>query len=311
MTESRRVVVTGATGLVGTQLCSYLRSQGYQVVVFSRSPQKARRAVPGAAEYVEWDYSSLQGSWVGALSGAYGVVHLAGASLFGSRWNKEYKKKLYDSRIESTRALVQAMERMETRPAVFVSGSAVGYYGHRGDALLDETAEPGDDFLARMCIDWEREALRAEELGMRTVLLRTGIVMDNSGGALAQLKIPFQLFVGGPVLPGTQWISWVHIDDQVGLIRLALENENVRGPLNATAPHPQTNADFSATLGRVLGTPSWLPVPGFALHLLIGEFAEHLTHGQRVLPQRAQDYGYQFRYPTAEKALDSLLGRNR
>jgi hypothetical protein len=301
-------VVTGATGLVGTQLCGYLRSQGYQVVVFSRSPQTARRAVPGAAEYVEWDYSSLQGSWVGALSGAYGVIHLAGASLFGSRWSESYKKKLYDSRIESTRALVQAMEHMETRPRVFVSGSAVGYYGHRGDTVLDEDATPGDDFLAQLCVDWEREALRAEELGIRTVLLRTGIVLDNSGGALAQLKIPFQLFVGGPVLPGTQWLSWVHIDDEVGLIRLALENENVRGPLNATAPNPQTNADFSSTLGRVLGTPSWLPVPGFALHLLIGEFAEHLTHGQRVLPARAQDYGYKFRYPTADEALGSLLG---
>jgi hypothetical protein len=278
------------------------------VVVFSRSPQTARRAVPGAAEYVEWDYSSLQGSWVGALSGAYGVIHLAGASLFGSRWSESYKKKLYDSRIESTRALVQAMEHMETRPRVFVSGSAVGYYGHRGDTVLDEDATPGDDFLAQLCVDWEREALRAEELGIRTVLLRTGIVLDNSGGALAQLKIPFQLFVGGPVLPGTQWLSWVHIDDEVGLIRLALENENVRGPLNATAPNPQTNADFSSTLGRVLGTPSWLPVPGFALHLLIGEFAEHLTHGQRVLPARAQDYGYKFRYPTADEALGSLLG---
>jgi hypothetical protein len=293
------------------QLCAYLRSQGYQVIVFSRSPQKARSKVPGAAEYVEWDYHSLQGSWIGALSGAYGVVHLAGASIFGSRWSEDYKKKLYHSRIESTRALVQAMERVEARPEVFVSGSAVGYYGHRGDTPLDESSEPGNDFLARTCVDWEREALQAEELGVRTVVLRTGIVLDSSGGALAQLKIPFQLFVGGPVLPGTQWLSWVHIDDEVGLIRLALENENIRGPLNATAPNPQTNADFSATLGRVLGTPSWLPVPGFALHLILGEFAEHLTHGQRVLPDRAQEHGYQFRYPTADEALGNLLGHSR
>lgn len=307
MTNSKRIVVTGATGLIGQHLCARLIKQGYQVVVFSRSPQRARRSVPGAAEYVRWDYNNRQGDWVGALNGSYGVVHLAGASIFGKRWNTSYKAALRSSRLESTQALVEAMSASEHKPAIFVSGSAVGYYGHRGDTMLDESATPGNDFLARLCIDWEAEASKAASQGIRTVLLRTGIVMHPDEGALAQLKIPFKLFIGGPVLPGSQWISWVHIDDIVGLIVLALEDSRVEGPLNGTAPEPQTNKRFSATLANVLGVPSWLPVPGFALSILLGEFADHLTHGQRVLPHKAQEFGYSFAHPEAEEALRHLL----
>jgi hypothetical protein len=306
MTDTKRVVVTGATGLVGKRLCAHLKASGYQVVVFSRSPGKARRLVPGAAEYVEWN-PQVQGEWVGALAGAYGVVHLAGASLFGKRWDAAYKKQLYDSRIESTRRLVEAMSRMETRPAVFVSSSAVGYYGARGDTRLDESAVPGKGFLADLCADWEQAAQKAEDYGIRTVLVRTGIVLDSDEGALAQLKLPFQLFIGGPVLPGSQWMSWIHVADQVGIIMMGLEDTRVRGPINATAPEPQTNSAFSSTLGKTLGRPSWLPVPGFALHIVLGEFADSLTTGQRVIPQKAQQLGYAFKHPTAEQALRDLL----
>jgi hypothetical protein len=306
MAESKRVVVTGATGLVGQKLCARLREQGYQVVVFSRNPQKARERVPDAAEYVEWKLNE-QGSWVGALYGAYGVIHLAGASIFGHRWTTSYKLELRESRVQSTHMLVDAMAKLDKKPGVFISGSAVGYYGARGDTPLDESAASGNDFLSALCTEWEQEARKAEDLGIRTVMVRTGIVLDAEGGALAQLKIPFQMYLGGPVLPGTQWFSWVHIDDEVGVILMALHNQKARGPINATAPNPQTNRDFSETLGKVLGVPVWLPVPGFALQVALGEFADTLTTGQRVLPTKAQELGYEFQYPTSEQALRHLL----
>lgn len=306
MTAAKRVVVTGATGLIGKPLCAQLAAKGYQVVVFSRDPEKARRTVPGAAEYVAWT-PSTQSTWTSALDGAYAVVHLAGAPIFGKRWDAAYKTKIRDSRVVSTRALVSAMEAAQTRPVVFVSGSAVGYYGDTGDTLIDERAGPGQDFLAEVCLEWEREGAKAEELGIRTVLLRTGIVLASDEGALPLMALPFRLFAGGPILPGTQWFAWIHIADEVGLIMLALEDERVRGPLNATAPNPLTNSDFMRTLGGVVGTPAWLPVPGLGLKVVLGELADQLVAGQRALPQKALDLGYEFKYPTAEQALRHLL----
>lgn len=307
MSDARRVVVTGATGLIGRKVCARLREKEYQVVVFSRNPQKARQSVPGAAEYVEWSADDPQGSWVGALYGVYGVVHLAGASIFGKRWTADYKKTLYESRINTTRMLVDAIGKLEARPEVLVSGSAVGYYGFRGDEHLDEIASSGKDFLARLTADWENEARRAETYGLRVAEVRTGIVLDDQEGALPLMKMPFQFLIGGPILPGSQWISWVHIDDEVDIVLLALENQHVRGPINATAPEPQRNTDFMKALGQVMGTPSWLPVPGFGLKMLLGEFADNLTHGQRVIPQKALDLGYEFHYPTLPEALTHLL----
>jgi hypothetical protein len=199
------------------------------------------------------------------------------------------------------------MASLDNRPTVFLSGSAVGYYGARGATILTESAEPGKGFLADLTAQWEQTAREAESYGIRTVLLRTGIVLDANEGALAQLKLPFQLFIGGPVLPGTQWFSWIHVADEVGIIMMALENARVSGPINLTAPQPQTNSDFSSTLGNVLNRPSWLPVPGFSLKILLGELADSLTTGQRVMPQKAQELGYEFQYPTSEAALRHLL----
>ncbi|MEM8530654.1 MAG: TIGR01777 family oxidoreductase [Chloroflexota bacterium] len=307
MSDQRRVVVTGATGLIGRALCKKLREHGYDVVVFSRSPDKARQAVPGATEYVAWQAAET-GDWAKAIDGAYAVISLAGASIAGQRWNEAYKQELYDSRIVATRGLVKAMEQAQSKPEVFVSGSAVGYYGWSDDTPLDEDAAPGKDFLAQLCVDWEREAAAAEQLGIRTSMIRTGIVLDKDEGALSQLLLPFKMFVGGPVLPGTQWLSWIHLVDQVGIIMLALEDERVRGAINATAPAPQTNRDFSATLANVMGRPSWLPIPGFGLQLLFGEMADALLiNGQRVLPHKADEYGYQFTYPNLEPALQEIL----
>jgi hypothetical protein len=294
--------------MIGKRLCAELMAHSYEVVVFSRDPQKARSSVPGAAEYVAWTPSE-NGAWASALDGAYAVINLAGASIIGKRWNAAYKQELYDSRIVGTRGLVQAMLAAQDKPSVFINGSAIGYYGARDATPLDEQATPGDDFLARLCVAWEQAAEPAEQGGIRTVLLRTGIVLGADEGALKPLLLPFKLGVGGAILPGSQYWSWIHLDDEIGLIMFALNDERVRGPLNATGPEPQTNREFSTTLGKVLRRPALVPVPGFALKLLLGEAAEPvIISGQRVLPHKAQALGYQFKYPTSEQALRQLLG---
>jgi hypothetical protein len=306
MTDSKRVVVTGATGLIGRHLCKQLAERGYQVVIFTRNPEKARSSVPEASEYVAWTPKYLD-DWANALNGAYGLIHLAGAPIFGPRWDDHYKAEIRDSRIVSTRVLFGAMTEIAAPPQVFVSGSAVGYYGDADAALLDESAPPGELFLSQVTVELEREARRAEDLGVRTVLIRTGIVLDADEGALPQLVLPFRFYVGGPILPGTQYISWIHIEDEVGIILLALENEQAQGPMNATAPNPETNADFTGTLGKVMGTPAWLPVPGVGIKVILGELADNLVTGQRALPIKARDLGYKFKHPELEPALRDLL----
>ena len=308
MSDAKRVVVTGATGLIGKALCRRLQEHGYAVVVFSRNPNSARKTVPGAAEYVSW-HPSERGAWATAIDGAHAVINLAGASIAGHRWTEEYKRELYDSRIIGARGLVNAIARAETKPHVYLGPSGVNYYGARDDTKLDESAPPGDDFLARLCVEWEHEALKAQAFGVRTVVLRTGIVLDKDEGALAQLLTPFKLFVGGPILPGTQWMSWIHLVDHVGLYMLALEDSRLRGAINATAPEPQRNRDFTATLGKVLHRPAIIPIPGIALKVVFGELADTLLiHGQRVIPAKALNLGYHFQYPTLEPALRQILG---
>jgi NAD dependent epimerase/dehydratase family enzyme len=331
VTSQKRVIVTGATGHIGRPLCRRLRERGYAVVAFSRNPEAARRTVPDAAEYVAWRPEE-QGAWAAAVDGAYGVIHLAAASLFEQRWSAAYKREIVESRRLGTRGLVQAMAHARTRPQAFVCISAVGYYGPRGDEPLDEGAPPGDDFLAHVCREaWESEAARAEELGVRTAIVRSGVVigsdrpmrlaLDLRGaslarpglilrteeGALPLLVLPFHFFAGATILPGTQYISWIHVADIVGILLMALEDEHVRGPVNATAPEPNTNRDFVRAIGRVMGRPAWLPVPGFALKLLLGEMGDMVTTGQRVIPKKAMELGYRFEHPALEAALRAIL----
>jgi uncharacterized protein (TIGR01777 family) len=303
---AKRVVVTGATGLIGKELCRKLIEKGYQVVVFTRRPDAARRAVPGAAEYVAWTPSD-SGPWASSIDGAWGVVNLAGASIAGQRWSEQRKRELRDSRVVGTRGIVAAIKAASRRPGVLVNASAIGYYGPRDDQPLDETAAPGHDFLAELVQQWEAEALQAGAAGVRTVLVRNGIVLDKREGALAQLMLPFRFFVGGPILPGSQWFSWIHHADAIGITLLALEEERAGGPINATAPNPQTNGDFVRTLGRAMGRPALVPIPGFALRLVVGEFADSLVTGQRVIPAKAEELGYRFRFPTAAAALREIL----
>lgn len=307
---SKRIVITGATGLIGTRLFTALRERGYELVIFSRNPIRARAYLPGAAEYVEWSPTE-GGPWATAIDGAHAVIHLAGApisqGLFGVRWTPEYKQEILNSRVIGTRGIVNAIAAANRRPAVLVNASAIGYYGYRDDTPLDESSPPGRDFVAEVCVAWEREAVRAEEFGVRTAMIRTGIVLDPERGALAQLLLPFRLRTGGPVMPGTQYYSWIHPNDEIGILLLALEDERVRGLVNATAPNPETNRAFCETLGQVLGSPSWLPVPEFALRIALGEMADLVTKGQRVLPKRVLDWGYTFQFPALKPALQDLL----
>lgn len=312
MSAPKKIAITGATGLIGRRLCTRLAAQGWHIVVLSRKPDQARKILPGAQEHVAWTPGQL-GDWAGALEGATAVVNLAGApiseGIFGPRWTDEYKALIRDSRVEGTRSLVEACAGLQQRPQVLVSASGAGYYGHRADTPLDESAAPGDDFIARVCVEWEREARRAEEYGIRTVCTRNGLVLDADSGVLPQIMLPFRFLSGGPVWPGTQWYSWIHPTDEIGLILMAIENEQVSGPLNATAPEPKTSRDFSTILGRVMGSPPWLPVPEFAIHTVLGEMADLVTTGQRVLPRKAQALGYEFRFPELEPALRDLLKR--
>jgi hypothetical protein len=310
MSNGKRIILTGATGLIGTQLFAVLQKRGYEVVVFSRNPAQARSKLPGASDYVAWTPSE-SGPWFAAIDGAHGVIHLAGApisqGLVGVRWTPTYKQEILGSRVIGTRGIVAAFAAAQQRPAVLVNASAVGYYGPRDDTPVDESGDPGRDFMAEVCVAWEREALAAEPLGVRVVRLRTGVVLDPNAGALGQLLIPFRLRTGGPIMPSTQVLSWIHPADEVGLILLALEDERAHGALNATAPNPEPNSSFAATLGKVLGSPSWLPVPELGLRLALGEMADVVLTGQRVLPRKAQALGYSFQFPTLEKALRDLL----
>jgi len=294
--RTMRVLVTGGTGLVGKPTCDALRAAGHAVTIVSREPGR----VPSRA--VGWD--ALRA----VMPETDVIVNLAGDPIAGGRWTDARKAMIRRSRIEGTRALVDAIAAVDPRPKVLVSASAVGYYGDRGDTPLDETAGPGAGFLARVCVEWEAEARRAETLGLRVVLVRLGIVLAPDGGALSAMLLPFRAGLGGPLGGGRQWMSWVHRDDVVGLLRDAVAKDAYAGPVNATSPHPVTNKDFTKALGHALHRPSILPVPGFGLRLLVGEMASMLLGGQRVLPGVAEHVGYTWRQPELPAALETCVG---
>lgn len=303
-----KVIVTGATGFIGGALCRDLLAVGHAVVALTRRPDAARASLGEGIEVRAWTPGAA-GPWETALAGADGVVNLAGEPLVSRAWTPRRKGVLRASRVESTRALVAAMERAVPRPAVLVSGSAVGYYGPHGDETLTEESPPGDDFVAGLAREWESAAREAEALGTRVVLLRTGVVLGEGGGALAKMTPPFRAFLGGPLGSGRQWVSWIHRDDVVGIARRALEDEGARGAVNATAPHPVMMQELARGIGRALGRPSLVPVPALALRALMGEMADVLLTGQRVFPAAAQSLGYAFRYPELSGALRDILRR--
>ncbi len=298
------VFITGASGLIGRALVAALLEAGHAVTALSRKAPAGRS--PAGATVVQGD-PTRPGPWQEALVRCDACVHLAGEPVAAGRWTEDRKRAIRESRVESTRLVAEVVAR--GGPGVFVSGSAVGYYGPRGDEELGEDAPPGDDFLARVCVAWEAAAAPAAAAGARVVLIRTGIVLARDGGALAQMLLPFRFFAGGPIGKGEFWQSWVHLADEVGLIGWALGNAAVAGPLDATAPHPARNRELAKAIGKVLHRPSVLPVPRKALELVLGELAGVVATGQRVLPKKALALGYRFRFPELEPALRDLLGR--
>jgi uncharacterized protein (TIGR01777 family) len=304
-----RVFITGGTGLIGVRLVRAIRGRGDQVVVLSRMTNSWHRVGPDV-EIVPGD-ATQPGPWQDMAAACDAVVNLAGAGIFDRRWNPAYKALIRDSRIRTTENVVAAITRQPVRadgsPKVLVSGSAIGYYGPHGDEEVDETAPPGDDFMAKVCVDWEAAASAAASAGVRVALIRTGIVLDHRGGALKQLLTPFKLGAGGPVGSGRQFMSWIHFADEVGVILLALDQAEASGPLNGTAPEPVTNKAFAKALGRALGRPAFLPTPSIGLRVMLGEAAVVVTTGQRVLPRRAEALRYQFQYPDIDSALRQIV----
>jgi uncharacterized protein (TIGR01777 family) len=299
-----RVTITGATGLIGSRLVRELQARGDEVTVLSRDPDAATGRL--GVEAVRWD-PEREPAPAEALRGRDGVVHLAGENV-AQRWSAAAKRRIRDSRELGTRHLVQGISNADPRPSVLVSASAVGYYGFHGDEPLPEDAPPGPDFLAQVCVAWEREAEAAGEHGVRVVRLRNGVVLDRGGGALGKMLPFFKAAVGGPVAGGRQRLPWIHADDVVGVIVQALADERYRGAVNTTAPNPPTNREFSKALGRALGRPAIAPIPAPAIRLLYGDMAEIVTEGQNAIPRRLEELGYAYRHPQLDAALHDALG---
>lgn len=303
---TKRVVISGATGFVGRRLADALVRRGDEVIALTRDPfsERARRALPDSIRLERWD---PRGDPSALALDADAVVHLAGERAVGRRWTDRAKKEIFGSRVESTELLVQAMSRAPRRPSVFVCASAVGYYGARAEEVVDERGQPGTGFLAEVTKAWEAAAAKAEELGVRVVRARLGIVLGPGGGALAEMVAPFRAFVGGPIGSGEQFVSWIHNDDAAGAIAFCMDRHVIEGPVNVTSPHPVTNAELSAAIGKVLHRPSAVRVPAFALRFRFGEGADPILTGQRVAPAVLSNNGFSWRYARIGDALAEAL----
>ncbi len=292
-----KVLITGASGLLGKALQKSFAEKGYEMLLASRQEPKDE-------QHIQWDIENGFAE-PERLEGIDAVVHLAGENVAGFRWNDEKKKAIRDSRVLGTRSVVEAISKLNKKPKVLVAASAIGFYGERGDEEVTESSTAGDNFLAEVGKAWESESRRAEDAGIRTVLLRTGIILSKEGGALATMLTPFKLGVGGVVGSGKQWMSWISLDDEMAIINFAIENENLRGAVNAVSPNPVTNEEFTKTLGEILYRPTFLPLPEFAVSMLFGEMGDALLLAStKVLPKRLEDAGFEFKYPELKAALE-------
>lgn len=297
-----KILITGASGLIGTALQRSFEEKGHDMLLASRSEPKDE-------QHVQWEPDTgFADDDLPRLEGFDAVVHLAGENVSGLRWTEEKKKAIRDSRVFGTRTMIEAFAKLKKKPKVFVSASAIGFYGDSGDDEMTETSSAGDTFLAEVSKEWEAESRRAEDMGIRTVLLRNGIVLSKDGGALAAMMTPFKLGVGGVVGSGKQWMSWVSLDDVIGVVNYALENENLRGAVNVASPNPVTNEEFTKTLGSVLYRPTFLPLPEFAVHMVFGEMGDALLlDSTRVVPKRLQDAGFEFKFTDLKTALEHAV----
>jgi uncharacterized protein (TIGR01777 family) len=297
-----RLVITGATGFVGSALCEQLLAQGHALTLLTRG--SPRDANTGTKRWLHWTPGTLR-EWSAALDGIDGVINLAGEPIAEKKWTHSQRRRIEKSRIDGTRSLVQAFGKARQRPKFLINASAVGYYGPHGDETITEDVPPGEDFLGVLCREWEEEARKAEELSIRVVRLRIGIVLGPGGGALVKMAEPFKYFLGGALGSGQQWMSWIHLEDLVGLILRLINDSQAAGAINATAPNPVRNREFCQALGKAMHRPCWATVPAFVLRMALGDMADMLLTGQRVIPAAAEKTGYQFRYPTLEPALEA------
>ena len=295
-----KILITGATGLIGSALQRSRRAKGDELLLASRKEPKDK-------SFIQWDAKDGFAE-PDRLEGIDAVVHLAGENLSGLRWTDEKKKAIRDSRVLGTRSVVDAISHLKKKPKVFIASSAIGFYGDRGDEEMTETSGPGKTFLADVCREWETESRRAEDSGIRTVLLRIGIVLSKDGGALAAMLMPFKLGLGGVVGTGRQWMSWIALADHIAVVDYVLENENIRGAVNSVSPNPVQNKEFTATMGEVLYRPTFIPVPEFAVHLAFGEMGDSLLlDSTKVVPKRLEQAGFKFKFPDLKKALENAV----
>ena len=304
-----KIAISGATGFVGSRLVERLHTEGHRILVLTRNPTFAQKVFPSPAfpnlEIIAYT-PCVSGTWQNAISGCDGVVNLAGEPIAEGRWTPERKREILNTRKLGTQKIVEAIAKANPRPIVLVNTSAIGYYGTSETASFDEDSASGNDFLAQVCQEWEQEATKVKDTNVRLVILRFGIVLGN-GGALGKMITPFKLFAGGPIGSGQQWFSWIHLDDIVGLIIQALTNPTMEGVYNSTAPQPVRMNDLSTTMGNVMNRPSWLPVPGFAIEAILGDGAKVVLEGQKVLPKRTLESGFEYQYPNLQSALTQIL----
>jgi len=301
-----KILITGGTGFVGTQLTSRLTQDGHQVTILTRSLKGVKGSSPGIS-YLEGD-PTKKGPWQEAIKNHDAIINLAGASIF-SKWTDEHKKAIRESRVSTTQNIVEGIPSDPSKKITLFSTSAVGYYGFCGDEELSEDAPPGNDFLARIAMEWEGEALKARDKGARVVITRFGIVMGEKGGALSQMIPLFKKYIGGPIGSGKQWFSWVHIKDLAEAFTFLLKHPEISGPVNLCSPNPVRNKDLAKALGKALHRPSFMPAPGFMVKLVLGEFGSVILEGQRVIPRRLLENGFVFQYPEIEKALQGIVGQ--
>ncbi|MBC8233391.1 TIGR01777 family protein [bacterium] len=304
---SNRIIIVGATGFIGKVLCGQLVGKGYEVVALSRNPDKGKELLGNQVQVVKWDAKSSDG-WVNYADGAYAIVNLAGENIASGRWTKDKKQRILHSRLNAGKAVIEAVEQANNKPTSVIQASAIGYYGARGDEILNEFSAPGVGFLPEVAQQWEQKTKTVEALGVRHIIIRSGIVLGRDDGFLPRALLPFRLFVGGRLGNGKQWFSWIHLDDEVKAICFLLGQENLSGVFNLTAPNPLISKDFFHLLGKVIKRPSWFPVPSLVLHLTLGEMAKELIlSGQRAIPKRLLEAGYEFRYTQVESALKEIL----
>jgi uncharacterized protein len=300
-----RVIITGGTGLIGRNLAPELASAGHEVIILSRNPEKTGNLPPGVRAE-RWDARTAAG-WGRLVDGTGAIVNLAGENIGEGRWSTERKLRILQSRLDAGRAVVEAVNVATHKPAVLIQASAVGYYGPHADEEVTESTPPGNDYLADVAIKWEASTAPVEAMGVRRAVIRTGVALSREGGVLPRMLLPFRLFAGGPYGNGQQWFPWIHMDDDVRAISFLIENETAQGPYNLSAPNPSTSRDFARVLGRVMGRPARLPVPALAIRILFDEMATLLLDGQREIPRRLLETGFEFQYTQAEAALRDLL----